>query len=469
MNLKSILTKNKLINASLLYTIGSFFIRGINFFTVPIFTHLLTPLDYGVTNIYATWSGIFSIFIGMGINGTIGTAKANLNENEFKEYLSSTMFLSTIIFGVSLILSILLKSELSKTLGLNSNVVIVLVINSFFNFVINFISSKYTFDQEPIKYLKVSFVLTFFNILLSIILVDLMISNKYLGRIYGGAIVTTIIGIILYFKIIMEGKILISKKYWGFCLPIAIPIIFHNLSHLVLNQADRIMLQKFTDDVSVGIYSFTYNIGVILNIINMSINSAWVAWYFDSLKNKSYKDIKEKAKIYIVIFTILTIMFLLGSQEFIKILSPIEYWDGIKLLPLIILGYYFVFLYTFGVNYEFYKNKTIFIATGTIMAAIVNIGVNFILIPKIGMSGAAISTLSAYFILFIMHEFIVRVIFKHKDFPFIYYIYSIISIIVGTIITYILSNNFIIRWIIIIVIFIISVVAVIKLYKNKKV
>lgn len=438
--------ETSLVGAAMLYTIGTFLLKGINFITMPIFTNLLTTKDFGIIAIYTTWSGVFTIFIGLGINGTIGSAKANLSENEYREYLSSNMFLATISFIVILLMTILLNDLVSSLLGLSKFLCIVLVINSFFTFVINFVSSVYAFDKEPKKHLKLSIITTVLNIILSIMLVLSMSSNKYLGRIYGGVVVSILIGFILYLNIFFEGKKLISKKYWLYCLPMAIPIIFHNLSHLVLNQADIVMLQRYLDEGEVGIYSYSYNIGVMLNVIHMSINSAWVAYYFDSLKAKLNEEVEKRAKIYIAIFSVMTVLFILGGGEIIRILSPKTFWSGIDILPLIILGYYFVFLYTFGVNYEFYNKKTAFIASGTIVAAIINIGINLILIPKIGMMAAAISTLIAYFILFIMHEIIVRIILKHRDFSFKYYIYSIIFVLIFTVITYMFKDNILIRW-----------------------
>ena len=273
-----------------------------------------------------------------------------------------------------------------------------------------------------------------------------MNSEKYLGRIYGGAIATVVIGVILYIRIILKGKKLISLEYWKFSLPIAIPLIFHNLSHLVLNQADKVMLQKYTNDDIVGIYGYTYTIGALINTIQIALNSAWMPWYFEKLNENSKKEIKEVAAIYIGIFTVLTSMFILGSPEIIKILSPKSYWSGIALLPIIIVGYYFVFLYTFPSNYQFYMKKTKFIATGTIIAAIINVIINYIYIPKIGMYAAALSTLIAYVVLFGMHFIIVKFKFKHSDFPFLYNVYGILAIIIITFIFYAFLDNLFVRW-----------------------
>lgn len=467
--INNIITKIKgstLINSAIWYTVGNFLLKGINFLTIPIFTRLLSPYDYGITTIYYTWGGILSILIGLGVNGTIGSAKVHLKDDEYDEYLSSILFLGTLSFIFIFVSSLIFGNKLTYLFKLSKSVIYILILQSFFSFVVSFISTKYTFDKDYKKYLVVSFLVTIINVITSILFILSMSNDRYLGRIYGGAISTIIIGSILYIKIMSKGKKLFSIYYWKFCLPIAIPIIFHNLSHMVLSQADRIMLQQFTNETIVGLYGFTYNIAIILNIVNMSINNAWVAWYFDALKNKVNKDIKEKAKLYIILFTIFTSMFLLGAPEIIKIIASKNYWDGIDLIPIIILGYYFVFLYTFGVNYEFYKKKTKYIAIGTLVAATLNIVINFILIPITGMYGAAIATLISYIILFIMHEFIVRYVFKHKDFPFYYYIYSMVVIGIITLLTYIFIKNIFIRWMIILLILFISIFLGLKIFKK---
>lgn len=453
----------------MIYTIGNFLLKGISFFTVPIFTQLLNPSDYGKFSVYSTFVSLLSIFMGLGINGTLGSAKGNLEEKEYREYLSSVLTLSTISFVVFLIISIIFGDKIGIILGFSKNLVILLVFQSFSGFIISFITAKYTFDKEPKKYLTLSFITTLINIIFSIILILNMNSDKYIGRILGTFISVVFIALFLYIKELRTGKVFFSKKYWLFCLPISIPIIFHNLSHLVLNQADRLMLDKLVGDSATGIYSFTYNIGIILNIVNMSINSAWVAWYFDALKDKLFSEIRSMVKNYIVIFTIITGLFLLGAPELVKILSAKTYWGGINLLPIIILGYYFVFLYTFAVNYEFYSKKTKFIALGTIIAAIINIVINVMYIPKIGVYAAAISTLVAYIILFAMHEFIVRIILKHKDFPFYYYLISIGAISLVTIVSYIFIEYLLIRWSIIIICLILCGIIGYREFKKYKV
>ena len=462
MNIKQWLRNNSLLNSALWYTVGTFILKGVNFFTTPIFSRLLSPDDYGVVRIYSLWVAIVSVLIGMGINGTIGSAKANLEEKEYNEYLSSTLFLGTISFLIVIVLTYIFRMPLEGIIGLNSYIIILLVFESFFSFVISFVSATFTFERNHKLYLLTSTATTIINICVSILLIISIDNDKFAGKIIGGAVATVIVGVMLYIKTIAKGKKLISLKHWRFCLPIALPLILHNLSHLVLNQADTLMLQKFTNDSVVGVYGMVYTIAAIINVIQLALNSAWMPWYFETLKANNRKEMKKVSAIYIAIFTALTSMFILGAAEVVKIFTDNEYWTGIPTMPIIILGYYFVFLYTFPANYQFYIKQTRFIAIGTVIAAISNIVINLILIPRLGMYGAALATLIAYIILFFMHYLIVKIKYKHNDFSFIYNIIGIGCVSGSTIISYIFSDYFIIRWLVIGVIIVVILLLVVK-------
>ena len=85
MRIKSLLKGNTLLNSAIWYTVGTFLLKGINFFTTPIFTNLLSTEEFGIITIYSTWSAIFAIIVGLSMNGTIGSAKANLGDKEYNE------------------------------------------------------------------------------------------------------------------------------------------------------------------------------------------------------------------------------------------------------------------------------------------------------------------------------------------------------------------------------------------------
>ncbi|MGC3596088.1 oligosaccharide flippase family protein, partial [Enterococcus faecium] len=71
-----------------------------------------------------------------------------------------------------------------------------------------------------------------------------------------------------------------DKKQWIYALKISLPLIPHSLAKIVLAQFDRIMINSYLGPAAGGIYSYSSNIGIILSVIWMSTNNAWVPWFY---------------------------------------------------------------------------------------------------------------------------------------------------------------------------------------------
>lgn len=407
--------ENKLVRNGIIYIVGGVVSQGINFLTLPIFTRLLSVEDFGVVSIYNTWLSIFSIFICFQSQGSVGNAKINYSKDEFCEYVSNIVLFSSLIFVFWFIIFVIFKEKISCLLNLSVNIIWLLLIQSFFNTIITLKTTIYIFEGKANEKLLVSFINLFLNITVSIILIKYVYSSKaYIGRVLGTMLSTVLLGGYFYISIFKAKPPTFKIKYWKFCLTLTIPIIFHGLSNIILGTSDRLMLEKFKGFYATGLYSFIYNFGMIISMIWGAINSAWVPWFYENMKESNYKLIKKYSQNYLRVFTIICIIFLMLSPETIKIMAPKSYWNGLLFLPLIILGYYFNFLYSFPVNYEFYLKKTKYIAIATTGAAIINFLLNLYFIPKYGEIGAAATTLISYLCMFLFHEIIARLKFKYN-------------------------------------------------------
>ena len=359
---------NNLIKSSLIYTIAGFMLKGINFLVFPIFSRLLTPDDYGIANVFSVWVGFIVVFGSVQLNACIPTAKIKLKNNEYEDLIVTILSYTTILFTILTLILIVFKGVIANFIGINENLVSLMTIQSLFSFVTSLYSTILIQNKEDKKYLIISILSTLLNIVISLILVIAMKEYKYVGKIIGGTISTSIIGFIIYFKM-SKFRFFIKKDLLKFAMKISLPIVPHILSHQLLTNSDRIMLNTFVGSESVGIYGFAYNIGMIINIVWGSINNAWVPWYFENMKANNNDKIKEASKSYIMIFTLITILLLLTTPELSKILAPKDYWGGMNIVPLIIFSYFFVFLYSFPINIQFYKEKTNYIPIGTVSSS----------------------------------------------------------------------------------------------------
>lgn len=144
----------------------------------------------------------------------------------------------------------------------------------------------------------------------------------------------------------------------------------------------------------------------------------------------------------------MVIGFMLVSPEIVKLFADKNYWNGMKLIPMVAFSIYMVFLYSFAVNYELYHRESKWIAVGTTAAAICNIIFNRLLIPLLGMYGAAIATLGAYILLYVFHDICARCVIKGK-YPYKkdFFIKNVLIVILFCIFYYLFIGQWAIRWI----------------------
>lgn len=447
----NLLKNNVLVKSSLWYTIGNFFIKGINFLTIPIFTNIMTVEEYGLVNNFMALSSIMVIFIGLSLQGAINNANFDYKE-DIKAFMSSILFLSFLSFIMFVVVGNFFFLYQNSFFDITQSVFNIMVFYSYGNFLITFISGYFTINVQYFKFLTLSIISTIFNVSLSLIFILTIFSdNHYYGRIIAGTIAFSAVGLIIFLLIMFKGKKLYNRDYWMYALKICLPLIPHALANVILAQVDRIMINSIDGSFAAGIYSYIYNLGIVLSVIWASANNAWVPWFYSELNKSNERKIKEVSNYYTIIFAAITLILMLIMVDLAKLLAPQEYLVGIPLIIPILLAYYFQFLYSLPVNVEFYSKKTFFIPIGTVISAVVNIILNMIFIPMYGYTAASYTTVFSYFILFLFHYNIAKFIIGKQLFDTRMIILVTSGVVIVAMLFFYLSNFFIIRYIIMLV------------------
>ena len=93
----------KVVKAGIGYTIGNYFLKGINFLTVPLFTRIMSTYDYGIYSVYMTYDAIISVFIAFALHSSLKNAKYKYKD-KFDEYVSSILILPVVFLLCLLVL-----------------------------------------------------------------------------------------------------------------------------------------------------------------------------------------------------------------------------------------------------------------------------------------------------------------------------------------------------------------------------
>lgn len=451
---------NKNVKSGSFYIFGNLFNNGIAFLTIPLFTRVLSTSDYGIVNTYYSWVAILSIILGMTLHMAVRSAFVDY-ENDIDNFMSSITFL-TIISSIAFSMMIIIV-----TTSIRINVLFPLILLGLIQGFSSAIITNYSmYLMMKNRYKARTLLLIFPNLVITIVsllaLLFFFETNRYLGKIIPSAIVTLFFSIIIIIFIYLKSSKRVIIRYWKYAMNISLPIIFHGLSLVILSHSDRIMLNSLVGSSEAGIYSLIYNFSMISNVFIISLDSVWVPWFIQKMKNRETKLINSKVKLYIGIVTFLVISILLISPEVLKVLAPKEYWQGEIIIPPILLSSYVIFIYTLYVNIEHFHKKTKYIALNTIIAASFNIILNFLLIPRYGMYAAAFTTLLSYLISFLLHYKYSRKLEKEL-FPIkIISVYLFIMLVFTG--TYYLSSELpLIRWTIL------TILSMLLVFKRRKI
>ena len=397
--------KNRIILLNIASTIV---LQGLAFFSGPIFSSALGTNNYGIASVYLTWVQIASIVFSLQAGGAIALARSEYPLEDQKRYQSSVFSLATISYGCFSVITLLAASFMSASHGFNIPMFVLGLAQGWGMYCVTFMNLKLTYEFKAMSNFILSVGTSVLTVGMSLVLIHFWKEDtNYWGRIIGQSAVYLIVGIGILLYLLLVGKQIYNKVYWKFTLPITVPTVFHSLAHIVLNQSDKVMIQGMVSNSSAGIYALASNFSAVINAIWHAFNNSWVPFYYKYTRQGQLDSIKKHARNYIELFTIITMGFILLSREVFHIYAASrDFWAGTDYIPLLALGYYFVFLYSFPVNFEFYNKKTKIIAVGTIFAAVTNIVLNYIMIKFCGNLGAVIATAVSHGVLFLFHYMI---------------------------------------------------------------
>ena len=465
-------SNNKAIKAGIGYTVGNYLLKGLTFFTIPIFARLLNPSDYGLYNIFVAYESILFVVIGLAIHSSYKNARykygieieAIETNKSYYNYLSTTLIMLILLGCGWLVFVNIFSSFLTDALGLNLLSLNFLVLFSFGSAVITCFNVDASLQYKYQSFLKVAAINAIGNLVLSIsLIITIFDENRYMGRVVGSTIPVIVLAFFIVYSFIKQAKSNNYKEFLGWGIRYSLPIVPHGISQIILSQFGRVMINNMVNASAAGIFSFAYNIYNILWVTASSLDNVWSTWFYEKMHQKDYASIKEKSSLYMIFMLVFSATVMLISPELIKFLGTKAYNDAIFCVVPIIASGYFAFLYTIPASVEYFYEKSQYIALGTMLAAVVNIGLNYVCIPKYGYISVAYITLATYLLYFFCHYILAWKIHGDVLFDNRVVVSCTVLMIATMFIARFYIDEFVVRWVIAILIFSFGL-----LYEEKK-
>lgn len=193
----------------------------------------------------------------------------------------------------------------------------------------------------------------------------------------------------------------------------SLPLIINNISWCVIHSSDKIMIEYFIDLNSVGLYSVASKFPALINIFISIFSSAWSISTFKEFENeKSTVFFSNIFKIYWIIIFFATVVLNSIIYFIMKNYIGVEFLESWVYVPVLLFSASFFALSSYFASMFSAFGKNIHNMISILFAAILNIILNIILIQKISIWGAVVSTFIASAVLLIYRMIVLRKFIK---------------------------------------------------------
>lgn len=435
--------------------------KGISIITVPIFTRIMSTDDYGIFSKFISWENIIQLFTTLSLHtGVFNTAMIK-NEDRHNVVVSSYLGLSTLITSVTFLIYLMLQNGINKAMGLSTGEMLFMFLNLLLSPAFNLWIAQQRFEY---KYVKLVVYTLMYSLISPIICYFAVIyaEDAAYARIAASSLVSALFYSIIYIAVFFKGRVFFDANLWKNAIIVNVPLIPHFLSASILNQADRLMISGMIGNSEAGIYSVGYSAAMLLQIVIGSVNASIVPWLYNKIKRNRAGETKALLNVASILMFGAVIVFMLFAPECMRILAPIEYRDAIWIFPPLTSSVFFIYVYNLYCNIELYYEKSLYITISSCLAALLNIVLNYLLIPLVGYTVAGYTTLISYISYAAIHcLFAKKIVKEHQidnpiDNRFIAILFGILLIM--TILINSLYRFLIIRYVIFFLIFLLAII-----------
>lgn len=394
----------------------------LSFLLVRLYTNKLPEGEYGELTVVMAWMVFLNVILSYGFE--TGFFRFYNSEPDKRNVISTSMisiFWSSVMF---LGLALLFRTNIAHYVNVNpvyiTYAIWILVLDALV--IIPF--SKLRAKQRPMVFavVKIGNVVVnlglnlFFLLMLPAIassrpesfLSSLYIPDFEVGYIFLSNLIASLLTFLVlspdYFKINWH----IDSALWKKMMRYGLPILFAGFAFAINEHFDKILLEKLLPPnvakAQVGVYAACYKLALFMTLYATAFRLGIEPFFFSHSGHENARQTYAMITKYFVIFGSFILLSVVVFADVLKVLlldNP-EYWEAMRVVPLIIIANFFLGIYTnLSVWYKLI-DKTAIGAWISLVGAAVTLLLNFLLIPYMqrttgaGYMGSAIATIAAY-------------------------------------------------------------------------
>ncbi len=402
---------------SSIYGIGSVVGQVVGFLLLPLYTHYLSPADYGVLSLINITVSMIGIVVGMNVSSAMSRFYFDNTEDKKRKLVVSTIYvLSFLLVGIFLSSLILLTTPLSNLVFNTdeySSHFLVALIGLAAGIIVDIGLVYLRIKTLSFRFINITIARLLINVGLNIYFI-VYLETGLIGIFYSALIEKVFFVFIITIPILVKTKLYFSFHLAKDMVNYSFPLIFSNILRVFINESDKYFINYFFSPIETGLYSISQKISTSVHIL---ITSPFIQTYnprrFEIMKTANAKETYAQVLTYYLLaigtFGLLLSLF---SQELIVLMTTEEFYSAKLFIPLLVLS-----MIIFGMRYHFQigiliKKKTKYLLYINFFAGIINLLLNFVMISRFGIWGAVLSINVSYGITTVLNYIVSQKLYR---------------------------------------------------------
>ncbi len=396
----------RFVRDSVIYGTGSVLTKAIGLFLLPVLTRVLTPLDFGLLELIALLTTFIRLSVALEISQALGRFYADARTTGQQATLASTTlwfsaaaysaFAVLAILGAGPFTSALFESEARRPLF------VLAVVSIWLSGLLSLALNHLRWRLEPGRHLFVSVLNAALAAVLALALV-VVFNAGVTGVIAGQAVAAAVALAFALWNLRDDYRLTFDLSACRRLLAYSVPLVPSSVAVFVSLYVDRLVVKEFLGLEELGVYSVAYRFAAVAGVIVSAFQFSVTPLIYQNYRGTDApSEIARMLRYSLALALIFSTALGIFAREVLMVVTGPGFQRAADLIPLLCLAIVAFDLYVFVPGLAL-VGKTRVIAAINVTAALTNLALTLLLVPRLGLHGAVLSTVVSGTASFVMY------------------------------------------------------------------
>lgn len=376
---------------------------------LPVLTRYLTPAGYGELAMFQSLLAGLGALVGVNVAGAIARKHydPHVERLVLGRFIGACLQILALSAAAIFLAFFLARDFLGSRLGIGADWVLWAVFASGSLAVINIRLVQWQVSRRAASYGAMQVAQSALAMGLSLLWVVALGQGAEgaMGAQVWSAGLFMVISLVLLWKDDLFALLVWDPSALREALRFGLPLLPHTAGIFLLSAVDRIVIQRYLGLESAGAYMVAAQVSLGLALVFDAVNKAYVPWLYERLQRDDPAEKRHIVRLtyqgFVVALALAALAFALGPPLVVLLAGP-GYSQAADAVGWLALGQAFGGMYLLVTNYVFYSRKTGWLSLATLATGGLNIALLVLLVPRLGIAGAAVAFAMSMAIRFVM-------------------------------------------------------------------